>query len=339
MTSAKFCPNCGLKLDGTEKFCPKCGFDLTGNNKTGSATIEAHAAATAGQLTKLVPSRKHFITALTFLKNNALTLFVLFILGTFLPLNGTWRFGLLMIYLLFVYCYPLLTGKKRVAWDKKLDDWLQDKDNLKQLNASINKGLNQLHHAVPTVNQKTQLEPKTQVKSSQANEPLPRSSSAVSGFRLNGELITGIIALIAGFFMYQMGKQSVGSLSSQAMSLFQSGSLSTSGCLYIWGVCLLGIGAAMTLGGIIKGIRRQLQGGGVLKFLGIAICVGAAIAASYVYANPVSSSLRAAEAAYSSGMSYSDIQNLIGVIKALPYVAAIIYGLGIFVNATRYRQS
>ncbi|MDN6447734.1 MAG: zinc ribbon domain-containing protein, partial [Lacticaseibacillus paracasei] len=85
--------------------------------------------------------------------------------------------------------------------------------------------------------------------------------------------------------------------------------------------------------------RRQLQGGGVLKFLGIAICVGAAIAASYVYANPVSSSLRAAEAAYSSGMSYSDIQNLIGVIKALPYVAAIIYGLGIFVNATRYRQS
>ena len=123
------------------------------------------------------------------------------------------------------------------------------------------------------------------------------------------------------------------------MSLFQSGSLSTSGCLYIWGVCLLGIGAAMTLGGIIKDIRRQLQGGGVLKFLGIAICVGAAIAASYVYANPVSSSLRAAEAAYSSGMSYSDIQNLIGVIKALPYVAAIIYGLGIFVNATRYRQS
>lgn len=67
MTSAKFCPNCGLKLDGTEKFCPKCGFDLTGNNKTGSATIEAHAAAAAGQLTKLVPSRKHFITALTFL--------------------------------------------------------------------------------------------------------------------------------------------------------------------------------------------------------------------------------------------------------------------------------
>ncbi|MEI5839738.1 zinc ribbon domain-containing protein [Lacticaseibacillus rhamnosus] len=338
MTSAKFCPNCGFKLDGTEKFCPKCGFDLTGNAKNGSVKIEARAAVVAGQLSRLTLKREHFIVALTFLKNNALTLFVLFILMTFLPLGGLWRLSLFVTYLAFVYCYPLLTGKKRVAWDEKLDDWLQDKNNLKQLNANLSKGLHQLHHASPKANENAHPEIENRIHLSQADQPLSAASTG-NGFQVNAELIMGIVALIAGFFMYQIGKQSVGSLSSQAISLFQSGSLSTSGYLYIWGVCLLGIGVAMTLGGLIKGIRRQLKGGGLLKFFGVVICIGTAIAATYVYANPVSTSLRAAEAAYNSGMNYSDIQNLIGVIKALPYVAAIIYGLGIFVNATRYRQS
>lgn len=341
MAEQNYCPHCGYKLIGKPKFCPQCGHPLTAETKEQVTMSKSHMFELRHDLGNLIPSRTHFITVLTFLKNNALTLFILFCVTTFLPVNSV-RCWLLVAYLIFIYFYPLSTGKKRILWDERLDTWLQDKDSLHRFNEKVGKGFSQLQHVLPkeeshTTNTsevaKSSGTTKDAISLQQKQTNTTTNKSQHHGFTWTGELICGIVSTVTGLVMYLVGKDATSSISSQAISVLQSGELDSGGYFYIWGIFLFGVGIAMLIGGTIKGITGHIRGG-TLKIIAILICFVATIAATYVYSNPLTSAVNAAAYAYNSNTNIDTIQNLANIVKALPYIAGAIYGLGVLQNAT-----
>ena len=72
-------------------------------------------------------------------------------------------------------------------------------------------------------------------------------------FMVNAELIIGIIMAFVGIFMYFNGKDKIGSITTQLMSVVKNGSLDASGYLYIWGLVIGGIGI---LAALVAYLRR-----------------------------------------------------------------------------------
>lgn len=316
--------------------------------------LEAQLAQQKGQqqqinvIERVVPNREHFIQVLEFMKDNAISLFIVFIIAIIAPAIRWW---LLLIYLVFVYFYPLLSTNKRFWWDKKLDDWFHDKDNLKNIYKSTSNSLssiNQTIHSNHKDDEQADAHQQELIKEMQAarsdsvtpNDPIndaPTAQIIHQGFRTSGELILGIVALICGTPMFFIGRNSVSDAGTQISSVLSNGSLDSSGYLYIIGMFLMGIGVLALIGGIVKGATGH-TGGGLAKVLGFVLGVIIAGVACYVYANPVDSAVSAAQAAYNSGASMDDISTAYKAVKIVPWIAAGLYGLGILLNAMHAKQ-
>ena len=316
--------------------------------------LEAQLAQQKGQqqqinvIERIVPNRNHFIQVLEFMKDNAISLFIVFMIAIIAPAIRWW---LLLIYLVFVYFYPLLSTNKRFWWDKKLDDWFHDKDNLKNIYKSTSNSLNSINQTIHSnhkdveqnnAHQQELIKKMQAARSDSATPDKPTSDATTvqamhTGFRTSGELILGIVALVCGTPMFFIGRNSVSDAGTQISSVLNNGSLDSSGYLYIIGMFLMATGVLALIGGIVKGATGH-TGGGVAKAMGLIIGLIIAGVACYVYANPVDSAVSAAQAAYNSGASMDDISGAYKAVKIIPWIAAGLYGLGILLNAMHARQ-
>lgn len=91
---------------------------------------------------------------------------------------------------------------------------------------------------------------------------------------------------------------------------------------------MLGIGILAVIGGLLKAILKKHNGGNVMKALAVIIAVIAGGIATYVYSNPVTSAVGAAE----SGITLSDIGAILNIIKMIPWVVGLFYVIGIIIN-------
>ncbi|MDV7720049.1 zinc-ribbon domain-containing protein [Pediococcus ethanolidurans] len=360
----RFCVNCGSELLGDAKFCVKCGYRVERNNekistvsndqikvkstnnlkkdssnvskdkelKKGSIEIGTKQVTGDTNVQDTIPSvnvfkllaftRKHFVQVVTFLKDNALSLFVFYIVSlVFVP----YRWIIFLFYLIFIYSYPLLSGNKRISWDKQLDNWLHDKNNIKNIGKFANEKFANISSKVTSVKENTEIN--RNVKSKIATDTTDDVRENI--FMMNAELFMGAAFLIIGAGSYFIGKDSVSDMSSQAMSILQAGELNSGGYIYIGGIFLLGIGAAATLGGLVKGLTQHPNGGGILKTIAIVLCIISTGAILYIYANPAMSAMDA----YKSGISFDSLDNIYRMAKMIPWIAGMFYGVGIFINA------
>jgi hypothetical protein len=301
---------------------------------------------------RIVPNRAHFIQVLEFMKDNAISMFIILVLAVLLP---SMRWWLMLLYLVFVYFYPLLSTNKRFWWDKRLDEWFHDKNNLNNIYKNTVDSLNSINQTIRTnrankgqtnednaqlqqeLMQKMQEAQATGTPQNQQPDLSAFSQPVHHGFKATGELIVGIIALICGTPMFFIARESVSDAGNQLSSIFSNGSLDSSDYLYIIGLFLMAAGALALIGGIVKGATGH-NGGGLAKAIGLILGLIVVGVACYIYANPVDSALSAARAAYDSGASVDDMSTAYKAIKIVPWIAAGLYGLGILLNGLHTKR-
>lgn len=291
---------------------------------------------------RLAFTRAHFNQVLQFVKDNALTMFLFYLLAVLLP---ALRWYLLIIFVLMVYLFPLLSNEQRFKWDEAVDNYLRDEEQLSKIRNSAAGMYRSLSNGQPA---QEPAEEEALAQPQGTPDPAPQKASATAqaanaalspaaGFSWNGEAIFGIIATVLGAIMYFMTKDETGSLLSQGLSVLQSGGLNGASYLNLWGFVMLLIGVPAVIGGIIKGATHHL-GGGVLKTLGVLLAGGYGLAYSYVFANAAEVAGRTAVATLSGDTSLSDLENLAHLVQIIPWLVIGLYVIGILVNAVSSRQ-
>ena len=291
---------------------------------------------------RLAFTRAHFNQVLQFVKDNALTMFLFYLLAVLLP---ALRWYLLIIFILMVYLFPLLSNEQRFKWDEAVDNYLRDEEQLNKIRnsaAGMYRSLSNGQPAQEPAEEEAPAQPqgtpdpapqKASVTAQAANAAL----SPAAGFSWNGEAIFGIIATVLGAIMYFMTRDEAGSFLNQGLSVLQSGGLNSAAYLNLWGFVMLLVGVPAIIGGIIKGATHHL-GGGVLKTLGVLLAGGYGLAYSYVFANAAEVAGRTAVATLSGDTSLSDLENLAHLVQIIPWLVIGLYVIGILVNAVSSRQ-
>ena len=149
--------NNGAPLNSTDNFCIQCGTpakELTDQDETQTTktTQEEQLQRQINKLqtqlkrqkqnnsvnvfARLAFTRSHMMQVLNFMKDNALTLFIIAVLMIIPWPTNFVRIMIFLIYLVGIYIYPLLSNQKRFMWNEALENWLHDKDNLKRLKSN-----------------------------------------------------------------------------------------------------------------------------------------------------------------------------------------------------------
>ncbi|WP_054690712.1 hypothetical protein [Fructilactobacillus florum] len=260
---------------------------------------------------KIIPTKPHLKQVLLFVSNSGLTIFGVWLLMIVLP--GSQKF-LLLLLVAFLYLTPLLTGKKRFTWETNLH-----KRILGEKPAVV--------HDEETITFQPNSTPATGWRQR-------LNGFKKSDFTGNLELWSGLLALIIGVVIYTIGRNRVGNLSNQLLTVIQSGSLSTAGYYYFFGGTLTEYGILASIGGLLKGVNREKTAGTMLKTIGVIMLLGGVVFAIYVYTNPIDSATKA----WQNGLSLSDMQNMYSIGRWLPWLAALFYVLGIGYNLYRGNQ-
>lgn len=309
------CPNCHQQIKKEVKFCPHCGKQLIDNKKQ-FQNNQNKKSVNSDFFEKIAPNQQNLSKVFVFAERNTITIFAFFLLAVlFDPL----RWVLLLLLIALLYFYPLLSNKTEFPWNIKLSN-----DNKKNVVKS--------EEYNPTKVVQEPKEPKSTVtKPHQSINQAKSVMSTKNGFVTTGELWLGIICLVIGLCLYFIGKSQTQDVGSQVISVVQQGSLNNGGYLYILGGALADFGILATIGGLVKGYTHNLNSGVVFKVVGVIILVIAASLAIYSYANPVETAVNA----YRSGIGIDDVQNIVQLAKIIPWIAGIIYAVGILLSAIK----
>ena len=338
----KYCPKCGTKLADKALFCDNCGNKVVDNNEKLQQKVDKLQMKLKDQkqnnsiniLSRLAFTRKHMIQVFNFMKDNALTLFFITILMIFPWNNHLFRVFIFFIYLIVIYTYPLLTNQKRFTWDRKLEIWINDKNNIKQLRENtqdiLKEAKNEIKKRTTNAEQKSVL---NEEKPSEINNDKSNMSPKTQVIKndqsiLNAEFMLGVLMDICGSFMYFSGKIPIGSLTQQLTSIIRTGTLDSSGYLYIWGIVVLGIGILATIGGLTKMLIHNVQGGNLAKWFAIIIAIITGFVATVIYSDPMSIISETIQ----GGFDFENIKIFLNVMKCIPWIVTLIYVIGIFFN-------
>lgn len=349
----KHCPKCGAELNKDDIYCVKCGNRVVNSNekKDNQDDLQQQVNNLQQQLrrqkqnnsvnvfARLAFTRKHLLQVLTFMENNALTLFIGFILMVVPWSNNLFRVIIFLVYLIAIYFYPLLSNQERFKWDQMLEEWLNDENNIKNIKSSarnvvehVKSDMDKMRDEREQKKKESETLARTQVTNVQRSfsnhESNPDTLSAAKESTPVGELICGVLLAFIGGYMYSIGKNSITSLTSQLTSVIRNGELDSSGYMYIWGAVMLGIGILAAIGGLLKVALKKHNGGTLMKVLAVILAVIAGGIASYIYSNPVTSAVGAVE----SGVSLSDIGAILNIIKMVPWAVGLFYIIGIILN-------
>lgn len=362
-----FCDQCGRRAISQEDSDKKESFPLSHqqtqrqsasakNNQTSSATTRQKNSADQAEqarlqhqvnqlkrqlrdqrqnnkvnvFARLAFSRRHWRQVFRFMNNNAETMLVCFVLAALLP---AYRYIILVIFLLLTYFYPLLSNEDSYPWEASFNRWLADDQSIPHLKE-------QLHHLTAAARA-----PKTSTDESRAASPAHESATSSSdhqntatqvvrsnpAFKLGSELILGIIFLIVGLFLHFTFAGQTLSASNQLSSLITNHSLSSDAYGEIWGISLPILGGAMLIGGIVNGFKRT-SSGTAMKVIGAIMLLAFGIILSYIYANAANMAINAAASILGGNMSISNLEDIISALRALPWIGAVCYGVGILIN-------
>lgn len=351
----KYCPECGAKLNEGDFYCTKCGNKIINDNTKQSQqnSLQKQVDDLQQQLrrqkqnnsvnvfSRLAFTRKHLLQVLTFMENNALTLFIGFLLMVFPWPSNIFRLIIFLVYLIAIYFYPLLSNQERFEWDRMLEEWLNDENNIKNIKSSAQNVVNHVKADMDKMKdererKKREMERNDELQQKQepiakVNSQAKQESEALTNNNKPtsvGELICGVLLSFIGGFMYFTGKENVTSLMSQLSSVVHNGQLDGSGYMYIWGAVMFGIGLLALVGGLLKVLMKKHTGGTLMKAIAVIIAILAGGIATYVYSNPVTSVVGVAE----SGVSLNDIGNILNLIKMVPWIVGLFYIIGIVLN-------
>ncbi|WP_429971770.1 zinc-ribbon domain-containing protein [Fructilactobacillus sp. Tb1] len=334
----KECPNCHYENNDDTNFCVKCGTKLgapvtrVSKEKDSQNDLEKKIADLESKLKKqkleknsvniferISFTEDHFRKIVAFSEKSSITILAFFILAVILD---PFKWLLLIILMLMLYLYPLLSNETSFPWETKIHDWLNNDDKVTKKHEPLFEE-EKVTHSKPASTTTSETAPNKTVEF--------KNSIKKTGFSFNTELWLGLISLVIGLVLYTMGQSQTQDVSSQVLSVFQNGSLNNGGYLYVIGAALTEFGLLATVGGLVKGFTHNFSGGLGLKVVGVLVLICSAGMAMYVYANPVSSAI----SAYQSGASIGDMQNLVQVAKLIPWIAGIIYAIGIVLNLVK----
>lgn len=351
----KYCTNCGNKLEPTDEFCTKCGTPVAVPKKhqdDDKAKLAREVTQLKQQmreqqrnnsvnvLARLAVTRPHMMQVLRFMEDNALTLFICCLIMLLPWGSNIVRVILFLIYLIAIYCYPLLSTKERFAWDEALETWLNDKDNLKRIRVSAQQAATRVKNEVSQQQQvfaarqkqRQAVQAAQTAQQAQATATAAQSqaqpSVAPSRMVINAELIIGVLATVIGGFLYVNGKSEATNLASQFFSVVKNAGLNGGGYMYIWGAVVGGCGILAVIGGLLRMLLRRGDAGDALKIIAVLLAVVVGALMTYVYMHPIDAAMQA----YQSGVSFSDIKTLVNIAKFIPWGVIGLYAIGILIN-------
>lgn len=163
-------------------------------------------------------------------------------------------------------------------------------------------------------------------------------ASSQPGFSWNAETIVGIVGAFLGSIMYFMTKDTAGNWASQGFSILQSGGLSSTAYVNLWGFVFMLMGIPAIIGGIIKGATHH-RGGGALKSCGLVLAVVYGLACSFIFANAAAVAGQTAAAVITGDTSLSDLESFAQLVRIIPWLAGGLYVIGILINGGSKKQS
>lgn len=373
------CKNCQAELLENHKFCTECGTKV--NKDLGLSEVEVKRMKQELRMerqrqgrniiSKISYNRKHFLTVLSFMKNNSLTLFFVLVFMLIPWKNNYLRVIIFSIYLLSIYFYPLITGKKRFKWDEFLENWINDQNNITNLKNTAKIVANQTKESIKKAKQQiddqrakkieeqankkkcinAQNNHNTQSEDTQQHHPPLESKEQLNQkvekqsimestkfpiFSFNKELVFGIIAMIIGWIARLCSSSSSFSIQEQLTSVMTNGELSGMGMVYLIGNATIFLAILLMIGGLIKGFSRSHKGGGVLKIISILILIIATGVVIYIYSNPMESLGIAIQGTLESRMSFSEgyetFEIIFSILSMLPWFIGGMYVIGILCN-------
>lgn len=279
---------------------------------------------------RLAFSRRHWRQVFRFMNHNAETMLACFILATLLP---AYRFIILVIFLLLTYFYPLLSNENSYPWEASFNRWLADDQSITRLKEQLH-NLTASARMSKTTSAEAKVVPPTSMSSTSSNDNQATTIHAVKpnrSFKMGSELIIGIIFLIAGLYLHFTFAGQTFSVSNQLSSLITNHGLSNAAYGEIWGISLPLLGGAMLIGGIVNGFKYSSRGIG-MKVIGALLLLAFGVSLSYIYANAANMAINTAASILGGNMSAGNLEDIISILRALPWIGAVCYGVGILIN-------
>ncbi|MTV82649.1 zinc ribbon domain-containing protein [Secundilactobacillus folii] len=308
------CPSCGHAIPANSTFCPDCGFALTAVNaknqdqalRESSLSRKRRRSADSWQR-RLIPNWQHLRQVGQFMLTNSWFLLVVYVVT--LVLND-WRWEILGLFLLTCYLFPLLSGRTVFFGTGPLE----------RKNETLPGGPKTGAQPVDT-----QFEREKQSVSRAAESVKVGRPTNKLRFHLmpNLEFRLGTILIIPSLIVYLVARQVITRNGGQTNQLFNRPGLGVTADVYVISLGLLGIAAALVLGGCVKGITHHHIGGQRFKRWALTAAILAILLAIGLYQN-------AGVAATSSSSVLTAIGNYL--ITFLPWAAVILYGVGIIKN-------
>lgn len=298
------CPNCGHTIPAGSAFCPDCGFQVTVRNSmdqdsTSSSTDSAPLSRSRQQRRqvgswqqRLIPNWQHLQQVGRFILANNWFLIVIYVATL---VFNTWRWEILVIFLFTSYLFPLLSGRPTFFVKGPL--------------------------AQVTVKSLGGPQPAEQVtETSRPDRPQLKNRPHRLQFMSNLEARVGTILMIPSLIVYLVARQIVTKTGGQTSQLFNRPSLGSTADIYLISLGVLGVGAAMVIGGFVKALTHHQLGGQRFKRWGVTAAILAVVSALGLYQN----------AGVTTSGAVSTIANFL--LNYLPWAAVILYGIGIVKN-------
>lgn len=295
------CPNCGQLISEEVAQCPNCGFVLARATDEDVPTTGSRQQKRLNESWqhKLIPTWDHLKTVWQFIQTNAFAIMIAYLLTLIFV---PWRWLILVIYLLSVYLFPLLTGKSAFFGEGPL--------KVKTSQPSVG----------PVEDEPYDNQPQTVI-------PKAGKKSLIMP---NNEFKFGSFLIIPSLIVFLVGRHALTRYGT-ATALFDHPSLGSMAYFYIIGFGLLGISVALVIGGFVKGLVHHYRGGARFKRWALMIAVLTMILAVGVYQ-------------IIAGNNASDLPTVLmtfceNLTHWLPWVAIILYGVGIVINMITPRRN
>ncbi|MCH5462734.1 hypothetical protein L3V66_08100 [Secundilactobacillus sp. HBUAS58055] len=246
-----------------------------------------------------MPNIAHLKLVGRFMLTNSWFLLVVYLVSLLL---NDWRWEIFTLFILVSYLYPLLTGK---------DSFLQKVQAPRSFEQSESQVRQSEPMSQPENNGRTQ---QSQLRRSGKNSRLHLMN--------NPELRIGTWMLLPSLICYIVARQVIKAHDVQINQILNQTGLGVTVYVYCIGLGILGIAAAMIVGGLVKSVTHHWVGGQRFKRWGIVTAGFTILLAVVMYQN--------AAVMTSAGQIVSTIGAFI--MPFLPWLAVILYGLGIVKN-------